>query len=110
VPRAISLLRDVVEVLLESTPDDVDLDELRAHIVGTDGVKDVHDLHVWTITSGMPVMSAHVVVDDDVTGMAEAHAVLDRLRGCLAEHFDVEHSTFQIEPSGHSDSEHHVHH
>jgi cobalt-zinc-cadmium efflux system protein len=110
VPRAVSLLRDVVEVLLESTPDDVDLDELRAHIVGTDGVKDVHDLHVWTITSGMPVMSAHVVVDDDVTGMAEAHAVLDRLRGCLAEHFDVEHSTFQIEPSGHSDSEHHVHH
>jgi cobalt-zinc-cadmium efflux system protein len=110
VPRAVSLLRDVVEVLLESTPDDVDLDELRAHIVGTDGVKDVHDLHVWTITSGMPVMSAHVVVDDEVTGMAEAHAVLDRLRGCLSEHFDVEHSTFQIEPAGHSDSERHVHH
>ncbi len=110
VPRAISLLRDVVEVLLEATPSDVDLDELRAHIVGTDGVKDVHDLHVWTITSGMPVMSAHVVVDDDITGMVEAHAVLDRLRGCLAEHFDVEHSTFQIEPAGHRDSEHHVHH
>lgn len=109
-PRAVSLLKDVVEVLLESTPSDVDLVELRAHIVGTPGVKDVHDLHVWTITSGMPVMSAHVVVDDDVTGMVEAHAVLDRLRGCLAEHFDVEHSTFQIEPSGHLDSEHHVHH
>ncbi|KQX74792.1 cation diffusion facilitator family transporter [Aeromicrobium sp. Root472D3] len=110
VPRAVSLLRDVVEVLLESTPEHVDLAELRDHIVGTDGVKDVHDLHVWTITSGMPVMSAHVVVDDDVTGMVEAHAVLDRLRGCLAEHFDVEHSTFQIEPAGHRDSEHHVHH
>ncbi len=110
VPRAISLLRDVVEVLLESTPDNVDLVELRDHIVGTDGVKDVHDLHVWTITSGMPVMSAHVVVDDEITGMVEAHAVLDRLRGCLAEHFDVEHSTFQIEPAGHLDSEHHVHH
>jgi cobalt-zinc-cadmium efflux system protein len=110
VPRAVSLLRDVVEVLLESTPGDVDLDELRAHIIGTDGVKDVHDLHVWTITSGMPVMSAHVVVDDDITGMAEAHAVLDRLTGCLADHFDVEHSTFQIEPAGHEDSEHHAHH
>jgi cobalt-zinc-cadmium efflux system protein len=110
VPRAFSLLRDVVEVLLESTPADVDLGELRAHIIGIDGVKDVHDLHVWTITSGMPVMSAHVVVDDDVTGMAEAHAVLDRLRGCLSDHFDVEHSTFQIEPAGHQDSEHHVHH
>jgi cobalt-zinc-cadmium efflux system protein len=110
VPRAISLLKDVVEVLLESSPGDVDLADLRAHIVGTDGVKDVHDLHVWTITSGMPIMSAHVVVDDDITGMDEAHAVLDRLRGCLAEHFDVEHSTFQIEPAGHQDSEQHVHH
>ncbi|MFC5677494.1 cation diffusion facilitator family transporter [Aeromicrobium endophyticum] len=110
VPRALSLLREVVEVLLESTPGDVDLADLRAHIIGTDGVRDVHDLHVWTITSGMPVMSAHVVVDDDVIGMAEAHAVLDRLRGCLADHFDVEHSTFQIEPAGHRESEHHVHH
>jgi len=110
VPRALSLLKDVVEVLLESSPGDVDLAELRAHIISTPGVKDVHDLHVWTITSGMPVMSAHVVVDDDVTAMDEAHAVLDRLRGCLSEHFDVEHSTFQIEPAGHQQSEHHVHH
>jgi cobalt-zinc-cadmium efflux system protein len=110
VPRVISLLREVAEVLLEGTPRDVDLEELREHIVGTPGVAHVHDLHVWTITSGMPVMSAHVVVDDSVTGMAEAHAVLDRLRGCLAEHFDVEHSTFQIEPSGHLDSEPHAHH
>jgi cobalt-zinc-cadmium efflux system protein len=109
-PRAISLLKDVVEVLLESTPGDVDLVELREHIVGTEGVKDVHDLHVWTITSGMPVMSAHVVVDDAITGMDEAHAVLDRLRGCLSSHFDVEHSTFQIEPAGHVDSEHQLHH
>jgi cobalt-zinc-cadmium efflux system protein len=110
VPRVISLLREVAEVLLEGTPRDVDLEELREHIVGTPGVAHVHDLHVWTITSGMPVMSAHVVVDDSVTGMVEAHAVLDRLRGCLAEHFDVEHSTFQIEPSGHLDSEPHAHH
>lgn len=109
-PRAVSLLKDVVEVLMESTPRDVDLVELRAHIIETPGVKDVHDLHVWTITSGMPVMSAHVVVEDDITDMDEAHSVLDRLRGCLSEHFDVEHSTFQIEPSGHQDSEHHVHH
>lgn len=108
-PRAVSLLRDVVEVLLESTPGHVDLADLRAHIVATEGVKDVHDLHVWTITSGMPVMSAHVVVEDSVADMESAHAVLDRLRGCLAEHFDVEHSTFQIEPTGHHESEQHVH-
>jgi len=110
VPRAVSLLREVAEVLLEGTPRDVDLEELRRHILSTDGVIDVHDLHVWTITSGMPVMSAHVVVDDSVTRMGEAHTVLDRLRDCLADHFDVEHSTFQIEPAGHADTEPHIHH
>jgi cobalt-zinc-cadmium efflux system protein len=110
VPRAISLLREVAEVLLEGTPRGVDLEELRRHILSAEGVVDVHDLHVWTITSGMPVMSAHVVVDDSVTRMGEAHAVLDRLRDCLADHFDVEHSTFQIEPAGHADTEPHIHH
>ncbi len=110
VPRAISLLHEVSEVLLESTPRHVDLDELRTHILGIEGVWEVHDLHVWTISSGMPVMSAHIVVEDSVTGMAEAHGVLDTLRGCLADHFDVEHSTFQIEPTGHADSEQHLHH
>ncbi|HWV25701.1 MAG TPA: cation diffusion facilitator family transporter [Aeromicrobium sp.] len=108
VPRAVSLLREVVEVLLEGTPRNVDLDELRRHILATPGVADVHDLHVWTITSGMPVMSAHVVVDDSVSGMGDAHSVLDQLRSCLSEHFDVEHSTFQIEPHDHVED--HVHH
>ena len=110
VPRAVSLLREVVEVLLESTPKDVDLAQLREHLLRAEGVVDVHDLHVWTITSGMPVMSAHIVVDDSVERMGEAHAVLDRLRSCLAEHFDVEHSTLQLEPRGHATSEHHLHH
>ncbi len=110
VPRALSLLGDVAEVLMESTPKDVDLAELREHILGVDGVVDVHDLHVWTITSGMPVMSAHVVVDKSVEGMNQAHAVLDRLNSCLSSHFDVEHSTFQIEPVEHRESERHTHH
>lgn len=110
VPRALSLLHDVAEVLLESTPRDVDLVELRSHIVEMEGVIDVHDLHVWTITSGMPIMTAHVVVDDSITQMGDAHAVLDRLHDCLADHFDVEHSTFQIEPAGHEQSEPRVHH
>ena len=104
------LLREVAEVLLEATPRHVDLDELRDHILRTPGVVDVHDLHVWTITSSQPVMSAHVVVDDNVSEMGQAHVVLDRLRTCLSDHFDVEHSTFQIEGSGHADSEPHVHH
>ena len=110
VPRAISLLRDVAEVLLESTPKGVDLAELRSHLTAMDGVQDVHDLHVWTITSGMPVMSAHVVVEDSVAHMGQAEVVLERLRCCLADHFDVEHSTFQIEPAGHLDKEQHLHH
>ncbi len=110
VPRAVSLLREVGEVLLESTPRDVDLAELRAHLMAVEGVVDVHDLHVWTITSGMPVMSAHIVVDDDVAEMGDAQVVLGRIHGCLCEHFDLEHSTLQIEPRGHAETEAHVHH
>ena len=108
VPRAIGLPRDVAEVLLESSPRDVDLEQLRGHVLGVDGVVDVHDLHVWTITSGMPVMSAHVVVDDSVADMSDAHAVLDRLHQCLSDHFDVAHSTFQIEPVGHIETRCHA--
>lgn len=108
-PRAVSLLRDVVNVLMESSPADVDLDEVREHILNTPGVEDVHDLHVWTITSGMPVMSAHVVVDQSVVDMGHAHEVLDQLTQCLSSHFDVAHSTFQLEPQGHSDNEAHAH-
>ena len=77
--------------------------ELRAHLAGVPGVVDVHDLHVWTITSGMPVLSAHVVVSDAVAtaGGCGDGSVLDRLAACVGDHFDVEHSTFQIEPAGH---------
>lgn len=109
-PRALSLLRDVVEVLMERTPRGVDLETVRRHMLELDGVVDVHDLHVWTITSGMPVMSAHVTVDESVAAMGDAHTILDRLSDCLHEHFDVEHSTFQIEPVGHRGREHHAHH
>ncbi|MEJ5944245.1 cation diffusion facilitator family transporter [Pseudokineococcus basanitobsidens] len=102
VPRALSLLRDTLDVLLESTPRGVDLDDVRAHVLTVEGVVDVHDVHVWTLTGGLPVMSAHVVVEEDVLDRAGSGRVLDALGGCLAEHFDVEHSTFQLEPAGHS--------
>jgi cobalt-zinc-cadmium efflux system protein len=69
------------------------------------GVRDVHDLHAWTITSGVPVMSAHVVVDDQVLADGGYGRLLDRLHDCLAGHFDVEHSTLQLEPAGHLDHE-----
>ncbi|WP_436277915.1 cation diffusion facilitator family transporter [Pseudactinotalea suaedae] len=102
-PRAVSLLRTVAKVLLEGTPEDLTLADVRKHLEGVDGVVDVHDLHAWTITSGVPVLTAHVVVDDRVlTPDAFCH-VLDAMQGCLRGHFDVEHSTFQIEPSTHDD-------
>jgi cobalt-zinc-cadmium efflux system protein len=109
IPRAWALLREVVDVLLEATPRGVDLDEVRQHICEVDGVVDVHDLHAWTITSGVPVLSAHVVVDDACTRSGRQGEVLDRLGECLGTHFDVEHCTFQIEPQGHQAHEA-VHH
>ncbi|QBI53141.1 cation diffusion facilitator family transporter [Streptomonospora litoralis] len=103
VPRAWSLLREAVHVLLESTPRHVDLEEVREHMMRQPGVIDVHDLHAWTITSGIPVMSAHVVIEEH--RLADAGRVLDDLHACLSGHFDVEHSTLQLEPDGHVDHE-----
>ena len=104
-PRTWSLLREAVDVLLEATPKGVDLAEVRRHILETEGVLDAHDLHVWTITSGMPVLSVHVVVADEMLADGGGGVVLDRLGHCLAHHFDVEHCTFQLEPAGHADHE-----
>ncbi len=101
-PRAAMLLRQVAVVLLEAAPEGVDLAAVRAHIAGVKGVVDVHDLHAWTITSGVPVLSAHVVVDDAVLAGGQAGGVLDALGECLAGHFDVAHCTFQIEPAAHA--------
>ena len=109
VPRTWSLLREAVDVLLEATPRGIDLGEIRRHITGTDGVLDAHDLHVWTITSGLPVLSVHVVVEDAALADGGGARVLDRLGECLADHFDVEHCTFQLEPAGHAEHEFHAH-
>ncbi|MDV7223848.1 cation diffusion facilitator family transporter [Streptomyces prunicolor] len=105
VPRTLKLLRETLDVLLESAPKDVDIQDVRAHILGLDGVEDVHDLHAWTITSGMPVLSAHVVVRTDVLNAIGNEKMLHELQGCLGDHFDVEHCTFQLEPRGHAEHE-----
>lgn len=104
-PRAWSLLREVVDVLLEATPRGVDLDTVRAQIRTVRGVVDVHDLHAWTITSGVPVLSAHVVVDEECIARGRSGEVLDDLAACLAGDWDVEHCTFQLEPVGHRQHE-----
>jgi len=108
-PRAVGLLREVVAVLLEATPPGVDLEAVREHIRGVPGVTGVHDLHAWTITSGVPVLSAHVEVPNDVLVRGEAGRVLGDLRRCLAGHFDVDHCTFQLEPPAHAEHEERVH-
>ena len=94
-PRTWSLLKDAVDVLLEASPKGIDLAEVRSHILEAPGVADVHDLHAWTITSGVNVVSAHVVLE----ASASPPAVLDYLCGCLSGDFDIEHSTFQLETS-----------
>ncbi|CAN5413525.1 cation diffusion facilitator family transporter [soil metagenome] len=109
VPRAIVLLRDVVRVLTESAPRGTDVEQIREHLLETPGVVAVHDVHVWAITSGQPVFTAHVECDAEVFERGETGAMLDRLGDCLKGHFDVEHSTFQLEPAGRADSEEHAH-
>jgi cobalt-zinc-cadmium efflux system protein len=99
------LLRDSGRILLEAAPADMDLDDVRAHLLGTDHVQAVHDLHAWTVTSGLPALSAHIVVDEACFTGGYAPRLLDQLQACIAGHFDVEHSTFQFEPGAHAGHE-----
>jgi cobalt-zinc-cadmium efflux system protein len=110
-PRTLRLLRETTEVLLESTPRGLDLDDVRAHLLRVDHVHAVHDLHASQIATGLPVLTAHVVVDDVCFQNGHAPQMLDQLQACLAQHFPVavEHSTFQLEPAGHADHETHTH-
>lgn len=94
-PRAWSLLRESAEVLLEAVPRGLLLEDLRRHLLEADGVDDVHDLHAWTITSGQPVVSAHIVLGPT----ADPARVLDEVCRCLSSDFDIEHSTIQLETS-----------
>ena len=102
VHAAWGLLRDSGRVLLEAAPAGIDLDEVRTHLLETDHVHDVHDLHVWTVTSNLPTLSAHVVIDDSCFIDGHAPQLLDDLQRCLVGHFDVEHSTFQFERDKHA--------
>jgi cobalt-zinc-cadmium efflux system protein len=102
---AAPLLRASGRVLLEGAPDGVDLAEVRQHLLETNHVHDVHDLHCWTVGHGLPVLSVHVVIDPSCFQDGHAPQMLDALQECLLGHFDVEHSTFQLEPLGHAEHE-----
>ena len=101
VPRAATLLRAAGRVLMDFTPEDLDLSQVRRHILRVDHVEDVHDLHAWTVSSGMPVLTAHVVVRDECLADGHTAVILEALRTCAAEHFPVRitHATFQLEPA-----------
>jgi cobalt-zinc-cadmium efflux system protein len=108
-PRTWLLLRETVDVLLESTPRGLDLDALRARLLAIDHVRGVHDLHATQVAANLPVLTAHVVVEDVCFHDAHLPALLDEMQRCLADEYDVEHSTFQFEREVHAEHEHSTH-
>ena len=108
-PRTLGLLRESVDVLLESTPKGLDLAEVRSRILTLPHVRDVHDLHASQVATGLPVLTAHVVVDDSCFHDGHLGPMLDELQGCLDADFDVEHSTIQFEAGSHAAHEHETH-
>jgi cobalt-zinc-cadmium efflux system protein len=97
VPRALRLAWDALRVLAQVAPAHVDVDALRADLEAIAGVVDVHDVHVWTLTSAMDVATAHVMVRNET----DHHAVLDQARTLLRESYGIDHATFQVEPEDH---------
>jgi cobalt-zinc-cadmium efflux system protein len=96
-PRTWRLGAQAVRILVQAAPPGTDLDALRAELAGIEGVVDVHDLHVWTLTSEMDVASAHLMVSVGT----DSHSVLDQARHLLRETYDIEHATLQVEPDDH---------
>ena len=111
VPRAVTILREASSILLESTPPGLDLEDVRKHLLAVPHVQGVHDLHASTIATGLPVLTAHVVLDDSCFHDGHSACMLGDLQECVAAHFDVsvEHSTFQLEPFDHAEREHATH-
>jgi len=92
-PRTWGLIRQALNILMEGVPPHLDIGEIEAAMVSVQGVRAVHDLHVWTLTSGKDVMSSHVVVDD----LAAGDRILRQLHRLLHERFGIEHTTIQVE-------------
>lgn len=106
-PRAVMIIREAGSVLLETVPSGLDIAAIRRHIEEMPHVQKVHDLHVSRISTGLPVLTAHVVMDEYCFYDGHAGAILADLQNCVAEHFSVpiEHSTFQLEPPDHSEDD-----
>jgi len=109
VPRAVALLRETTGVLLEFTPAGLDLDEVRRHMLDVEHVEGVHELHASTVASGLPVLSAHVVVADECFANGHAPVILRQLKECVSNHFEIDHSTIELEPPGFATVDPHHH-
>ncbi|MBG0823639.1 cation transporter [Planomonospora sp. ID91781] len=109
VPRALKLLHAAVNVLLEATPAHLDLDQVRAQLLAVPHVRAVHDLHAWTVTSGLAALSAHIVIDDECFTDGHAPRLLDVLQECLKDRFDLHHATLQLESPAHARHERPAH-
>lgn len=97
VVRAAGLGRQVLAVLGQHAPEGLDVEAVAGELAAIEGVQDVHDLHLWTLTSGMHVATAHLVAAET----ADGHAVLDRARDLLRDRYDIAHATLQVEPADH---------
>jgi cobalt-zinc-cadmium efflux system protein len=97
------LLKASGRILLEGTPEGVDLHTVRARLLAADAhVLDVHDLHAWVLTSDLPAMSAHVVVEDSCFRDGHAAQLLDGVQEAMRDQFDMDHSTLQLEMAEHA--------
>lgn len=103
-PRTWVLLKAAVGVLLEGTPGDVNVEELRSAILKISGVKAVHDLHVWSLTSGYNAMSVHVVMNEET----ELNAMLSKINSMITGNFKIAHTTIQLETEGYKENEMHL--
>lgn len=99
VPRAVRILREALRILMEFAPPGVDLDAVREHLLGFEHVREVHDLHASTIGTGLPILTAHVVLDDACFEFGHAPTILAEIRTCVTSHFAVafDHATIQLE-------------
>lgn len=100
-----SLLSQTGRILMEVAPASLDLDEVRHHLMDLDHVRSVHDLHAWTVSSDLPALSAHIVVEDSCFADGHAPILLAQIQQCLSGHFDLDHSTLQLEPPRHAGTE-----
>src|SRR5690606_23376792 len=103
-PRTWILLKDSVSILLEGTPKDVNIADLRAGILQLKNIEELHDLHVWSLTSGVNAMSAHIIISKN----ADHNEALQNMNRYIKDNFKITHTTLQLEKTGNKESQTHL--